>query len=378
MSKGKLLITGATGYVGSAILIGALREGYDAHIVVRSAAKEQFLKDAPAIAGLGKQAQCKYFVVPDLTVPGCLDEAAAGANLVIHAAAPLPGTEATLDREEAEIIQPAISITLNCLESARKVGTVKRVICLSSLAAFTRQAFFRNEVPTEEPVMLSPETVSDYWTPPYGGGLLTYSAAKTAALRRSLEWTREAVASSEGLGFDVIYTAFAYVIGRHPLAENVGDLFSGSNALILRSAVGTESSDIPEMSGGVHIDDVVKVHLKALDLDSVKTPAEGPNTNIDILTFSVLWNYDDINAAVERLFPEQVKQGLLPNQGHFKARPGSIVDTSRAEKVCKIEHWKGLEEQLQSALSQYLELLAKEKGKGPGNHKIWQTTARDQ
>ncbi|KAK6066647.1 3-beta hydroxysteroid dehydrogenase [Seiridium cupressi] len=294
MSKGKLLITGATGYVGSAILIGALREGYDAHIVVRSAAKEQFLKDAPAIAGLGKQAQCKYFVVPGLTVPGCLDEAAAGANFVIHAAAPLPGTEATPDREEAEIIQPALA------------------------GRISETGVFRNEVSMEEPVMVSPETVSDYWTPPYGGGLLTYSAAKTAALRRSLEWTREAVASSEGLGFDVIYTAFAYVIGRHPLAENVGDLFSGSNALILRSAVGTESSDFPEVSGGVHIDDVVQVDLKTLDCDNVKTPAEGPNKNIEILTFSVLWNYDDINAAVERLFPEQVKARLTSKPGAFQ------------------------------------------------------------
>ncbi|KAJ4423713.1 hypothetical protein N0V82_001599 [Gnomoniopsis sp. IMI 355080] len=77
MSGGKVLITEATGFRGSAILMDLLESGYTAHIVVRN------------------------------DVEGALDQATAGTDFVIHWAKPLPYEE--LD----SIVMPTIGFTGN-------------------------------------------------------------------------------------------------------------------------------------------------------------------------------------------------------------------------------------------------------------------------
>lgn len=358
MTKGTIVITGATGFLGSSILVAALRGGYKANIVVRSIAKEEDLKTSEAIRSLDVENQCKYFHVPDLTQPGSLDEAAAGADFFIHAAAPPPSVPSTPETEHELIVAPAIAITLNALEAARNAGTVRRVICVGSMIAFARpETLLGDSIPPNEDIVISEASLNDYLKVPAGGGLLTYGAAKTAAMLKSMEWMREANASAEGVNFDFITISPTYVWGRHPLAKTIGDLFSSSNALILRSAVGKTSSDVMQISGGAHIDDVVEAHLKALDGQTIETPTDGPDKGFNNFTFGVNYNFDNINADVDRLFPEEVRQGLLPNQGHFIARPRVSIDSSKFETAFGMVP-KGTDDMIRSVITQFLELQA--------------------
>ena len=88
MSKGTILITGATGFVGSNLLIAALDAGYHANVVVRSEAKASALKDLIAAKSrtdnCDYNSRCHYFSVLDLTAPGALDHAAVGATFLFQ------------------------------------------------------------------------------------------------------------------------------------------------------------------------------------------------------------------------------------------------------------------------------------------------------
>lgn len=88
MPQGTILITGATGFIGSNLLIAALGAGYHANVVVRTEAKARSLKDLIAAKsrteGCDYNSRCHYFTVPDLTAPGALDHAAAGATFLFQ------------------------------------------------------------------------------------------------------------------------------------------------------------------------------------------------------------------------------------------------------------------------------------------------------
>jgi nucleoside-diphosphate-sugar epimerase len=366
MSKGTILITGATGFVGSAILIEALKSGYSAHIVVRSESKLETLKSAPDLAALDKASECKYFVVPDLTIPGCLNEAAVGADFIIHAATPMPFQAVAPEKQYDELIAPVKRCTIAALEAARESGTVRRVVCVSSAAAFaTTELLGPTWVPSED-LFLSEESLNEYFEPPFLDMFTAYAAMKTAGVRSAIEW----MGAAEGLAFDLVNLAPVYICGRNPLAKTTAELSNGSNGMFLRSvATGAApplaggSKDGPRpfgLSFGVALSDVVAAHLAALDQDLVKTPESGPNKGVETFTIGVNFAWNDINGLVEKMWPEAVSSGLLPNQGNFLAKPKVFIDSKKFEKVFGMK-LKELDKMLPELIPQYLELQEKEK-----------------
>ncbi|GME58707.1 uncharacterized protein LTHEOB_2648 [Neofusicoccum parvum] len=364
MSKGTLLITGASGYLGFAILLSALREGYTPHIVVRSAAKLDFVKNAPDLVALPNASTCKYFIVPDLTAPGSLDEATAGCDYVIHGASPLPWQLCEPELQHARLVVPAVACTLSALESARRSKTVKRVVCISSMAAFTPPELMGPLIP-DSPVHISEDRIPPEASPPFADVVTAYCASKNAALRRSIEWMAER-GGAVGAGFDLVALAPVYVAGRHPLATSTRDLWDSSNSLFLRLLAGktagwTEGVDAPEVAGGVHVDDVVELHLRALDRDRVPTP---PATGVELCTVAVQMEWKDVAAAAKRLFPKEVEKGLLPCSV-VGSKTEVRFDSGKVERLFGVK-LRGLDEMLESLVPQYLELLEKEGKEGEG------------
>lgn len=363
MAQGKILITGAGGFLGSAILIDILKAGYTVNIVVRSESKAKQLQEAPAIATLNKASACNYFIVPDLTVEGCLDEAAAGTDIIIHCASPMPFK--TSDPEN-DVILPAVKCTLRALESAQKVGTVKRVIVTSSVAAFVEPDLLRDYVPPQE-VLLGVKP-NDEFGPPYDSHIVMYCAAKTAAYRRSAKWMEKAVAEGS-VGFDLINLAPTYIYGPHPLATSVADLMRTSNRLILQVIQGTGNLPPgeaqprrPTLAGGLHIDDFVEIVHKSLDLGLVHTPQSGPSKHMATYSQSVNLQWDDAYPIVARKWPQEVRRGVLAGNGDFPTKPNTrfaFEDTERAYGM----KLKGLEEMLDVLVPHYLELLEKDSRK---------------
>ncbi|KAK7932442.1 hypothetical protein PG985_003154 [Apiospora marii] len=372
MSKGTVFITGATGFLGSVFLLEALAKGYSAHVVARSESKAQIVKELVANHGYSNEPvegkpYCKYFIVPDLTVPGALDEGVRGTTTVLHCASPLPFAEIPADRQQAEMIDPAVACTLNMLESVRGAGgaTVRRVVVLASLIAFASADVMGPAwVPAEgTEARPSEDTLNDYITPPFPNLLVAYCAAKTAALRSSLDWMRSQNTAEKPLGFDLVNLAPSYVVGRHPLAKTTADLMATSNSMLLAPLRGQASDPQGPLcvGGAVHMDDLAAICLEALDRDGkAKTPTSGDSKGVSNFCISVDVVWDEARKLAAAKWPKHVESGLLPNQGVFPTKPRIFFASTKTEETFGMK-LKGLEEMMDAIVPQYVELLQKEK-----------------
>ncbi|KKY20409.1 putative nadph-dependent [Diplodia seriata] len=369
-SKSRVMLTGGTGYIGSGILLALLRAGHTVHVVVRSEAKQSQVASAPALLSLLREvhgtadvdAFCKFFIVPDLTVRGSLDAAARGCTRVIHAASPLPHFECSGAAEQrAQILAPAVACTLSALESAKASGTVERVVCTSSVGAFAAGALLGPGYAGTEEVHVNESSLQPHVEPPFPDVLTAYCASKATALRRSLEWMAAERAKGP-VGFDLVALGPAYVGGRHPLAASTKDLWDTSNFRYLRLITAAEKGEGPkEVACAAHVDDVVDLHLMALDREKVKTKGEGEEgAGTELFTVAVDMLWEDVTEATKKLFPAEVEKGVLPNAGYVGTHSQVKFYSEKVEKAFGIK-LKGVEAIVESLVSQYLELLEKEK-----------------
>ena len=125
-----ILVTGATGYLGSWVVKYLLVAGYHVRITVRN------------ISNISKYAFLQKFATEsegeievyeaDLLKPGSYNEAANGSDAIIHVASPF-----TLRFKDPikELIEPAVQGTENVLEAASASSTVKKIVLTSSTVA---------------------------------------------------------------------------------------------------------------------------------------------------------------------------------------------------------------------------------------------------
>lgn len=125
-----VLVTGASGYIGSWVVKYLLEKGYNVRATVRNKSrveKYQHLLDISNITS----GNLEIFEA-DLTKDGSFDQAATGADAIIHVASPF-----TLRFKNAQndLLEPALKGTRNVLSAANKSLSVKRVVLTSSVAA---------------------------------------------------------------------------------------------------------------------------------------------------------------------------------------------------------------------------------------------------
>ncbi|PTB42595.1 hypothetical protein M441DRAFT_79263 [Trichoderma asperellum CBS 433.97] len=130
-------VTGATGFIGSQVVASALQDGYTVRVSVRKPEQMDTLK------GIFHDdvSRLQFVVVPDISVPGAFDSALDGVQVVFHLASPMPGKGSDLHRD---YLEPARNGTLSMLESASKVGSIKRVIVMSSILGIGPVDLFYN------------------------------------------------------------------------------------------------------------------------------------------------------------------------------------------------------------------------------------------
>ncbi|KAJ7662725.1 D-lactaldehyde dehydrogenase [Mycena polygramma] len=128
ITSGKVLVSGANGYIAVWILRTLLEQGFSVWGAVRSADKGTHLKQFFASYG----DKFELAIVPDITMDGAFDEAVKGVDAIEHTASPF---HFKVD-DPAELLEPAIKGTVGILESARKYGTfTERIVVTSSTAA---------------------------------------------------------------------------------------------------------------------------------------------------------------------------------------------------------------------------------------------------
>ncbi|KAF7376957.1 Ketoreductase azaE [Mycena sanguinolenta] len=138
ITSGKVLVSGANGFIAAWVVRVLLEQGFSVRGTVRSADKCAPLREIFASYG----DKFELVVVPDITQEGAFDEAVKGVDAIEHTASPfhlqVDDPDVRHDKPPActEFIRPAIHGTLGILQSAAKYGTsVKRVVITSSCAA---------------------------------------------------------------------------------------------------------------------------------------------------------------------------------------------------------------------------------------------------
>ncbi|OBK58245.1 diaminohydroxyphosphoribosylaminopyrimidine deaminase, partial [Mycobacterium gordonae] len=138
-----VLVTGASGYIGSWIVRTVLEAGHTVHGTVRNPNKASGLEHLHKLSD-DHPGRLKLFKA-DLLETGSFDEAMQGCELVMHTASPflISGFK---DAEEA-LVRPALEGTRNVLDSVNRTDSVKRVVLTSSVVAIYGDARESLDVP---------------------------------------------------------------------------------------------------------------------------------------------------------------------------------------------------------------------------------------
>jgi 2-alkyl-3-oxoalkanoate reductase len=113
----RVLVTGATGFVGSHLTRALLRRGYAVRILVRNAERAQALESEGA-----------QVVVGDVGEPDTLKGVAEGAEIAFHLASAVSGSSAAFDRTD-------VYGTQSVLAEAERAG-VRRLVFVGTLAGY--------------------------------------------------------------------------------------------------------------------------------------------------------------------------------------------------------------------------------------------------
>jgi dihydroflavonol-4-reductase len=133
MSGGRVLVTGAAGFIGSHVVRELLERGHSVRGTVRNPVNAEFLKNLPG----AKQLE---IVQMDLLESDSVVEAVKGCDDVVHCAAAL---YVGVDDAQTQVVDPSIQGTQNLLDAIDTVGGVKRIVHTSSVAA-VRQTHFES------------------------------------------------------------------------------------------------------------------------------------------------------------------------------------------------------------------------------------------
>ncbi|KAJ6535067.1 hypothetical protein B0H19DRAFT_1271724 [Mycena capillaripes] len=168
MASELIFVTGASGFLGSHLVLQLLEKGYRVRAAARGS-KAHHLKASYASYG----DRVEIVQIDDL-LHGQFPEALVGVDAIIHLASPLPG------RAEPEaLLAAAVEGTLNVLRQGEKAG-VRRMVVTSSIATVNNpEASFTDKD-------WSPITKEMAFTG--GNPMITYSASKKFAEIALWEW----------------------------------------------------------------------------------------------------------------------------------------------------------------------------------------------
>ena len=288
MSKGKVLVTGASGYIAGYVVKALIADGWAVSGTVRSLAKADAVR-----ASLGVTADQLPLTAADLTSDAGWTEAAAGCDFVQHIASPLP-TGAT--KSDADLIVPARDGALRLLRAAKAAG-VRRVVMTSSVAAmcYGKPGKTRTYSEADWSDLASPDTNA-------------YAKSKTIAERAARDWI-----AAEGGGMEYCTINPALVLG--PV---LGTDFSGSLAVVTKM-LGGELPGLPRIGFGIcDVRDIAAAHVAAMTIP-------GMADERFLCSGDYLW-MEDVAAILKSRFADKAKRVPTMKLPNFLVRLSALFD----------------------------------------------------
>jgi dihydroflavonol-4-reductase len=293
----KVLLTGASGYIGKHITLQLLNQGYEVRASVRSLSKSDEVRNAvlPHLLDSSNVDSRLTFVELDLEKDLGWEIALKGADVLMHTASPFPLSS---PKDENDLIRPAVDGTLRALRAAKNAG-VNRVILTSSVAAI-----YGRELPAG--VSAYDETM---WTDvkhPVGRG--AYTKSKTLAEEAAWSFIK-----NEAPEISLTTINPVLVLGA-PLDKH----FGSSISLVERILKGRDPM-LPDLKFAiVDVRDVAKMHVDAVKNDNTKGER--------VIASSQTRSFVEIAKLLKSFYPQsKVKSAQAPT---FVIRMLSLFDAS--------------------------------------------------
>ncbi|KAI0795633.1 NAD-P-binding protein [Abortiporus biennis] len=339
VTSGKVLVTGANGFIALWVVKTFLEKGFSVRGTVRSEAKVHHLKETFKSFG----DKLEVVVVEDITKDGAFDEAVKGIDAIEHTASPFH-FNAT---DPQELIVPAVAGTVGVLKSALKYGTnVKRITVLSSCAAILEVLPNPKNFSEEDWAKAAIQEIEEKGKEASVSS--TYRASKTLAEKAAWDFVKE---HKGELKWDLVVLNPPYVFGPtlHEVAS-VSSLNTSSShwyQFVLEQVAG---NDFLASEGSCYVDvrDLALAHVYALEKE-----AAGGNRFI-VCAAAFKWQ-DIVNSA---------RKFTTVSSGNQSYKPENAVhmityDTSKAAKLLGMKYLS-LDETTKAILDDF-----KEKGFWP-------------
>ncbi len=278
----KVLVTGASGFIGSHCIIQLLEKGYQVRGTLRSLDRADAIRKT--IGAHTDKIDNLEFVEADLSKDEGWAEAVAGCPLILHVASPFPLES---PKHEDDLIIPAREGTLRVLRAAKDAGA-KKVVQTSSVAAM---AYGHKKNPKR------PFDETD-WTNPKSSRIEPYAKSKTLAERAAWDFIKK---EKPSYGFAVINPGA--VLG--PILESD---YGTSAEIVLRILQGGLPG-MPKLGFPiVDVRDVAGLQILALESDAANGQ-RFPCVN------GFMW-FADMGPLLRAKFPafdKKIPKGELPN-----------------------------------------------------------------
>jgi dihydroflavonol-4-reductase len=179
-----ILVTGASGFIGSHCVLDLLNHGCQVRGSVRDLDRTNSMEST--LRASGADTSKLQWVAASLTEPDSWPAAVDGCDAIFHLASPVPTIQ---PKNPADVIEPARQGTLNVLRAAALKG-ISRVVLTSSVAAILG-GISEDRVYTGED-----------WSDPNDPDMMPYAISKTMAERCAWDFC-----ASKGISLTTIHPA---------------------------------------------------------------------------------------------------------------------------------------------------------------------------
>ena len=231
----KVLVTGATGYIGLHCIHQLLNQGYAVNRSVRSPERKDEIFEA--LKNQNTPTENLSIFTFDLNDDEGWDQGMDGCDYLLHVASPI----ALENHNEDFFVKPAVAGVKRAMKFAKK-HNVKKVVLTSSVAAIFETLESKSYYDESD------------WSDPDNPAISHYAKSKTLAEKTAWEFVE-----NENHPFELTVINPALVIGPS-LSGDLGE----SNKAIVMVATGKMPVAVPLQFGYVDVRDVATAHILAM------------------------------------------------------------------------------------------------------------------